>query len=983
MRRLCTLLIGLSCLAATATAQAPRFERDVLPIVTAKCLSCHGDNSMVGLDLRTAASILNGSHNGPVLVKGSPEKSLLWKKISSRMMPPEAFKRPLTEAEIETIRLWIEGGAPSDAKQEIVLSEQQIAKFEHEALPVFKARCVACHTGEQPMGGLDLNTLASLLKGSNNGPVIVEGSADASILIRKVVAKAMPPPGTGPPLDDREIEQLRLWVDTSTFNVRTDRAGAERQTFTEKEAPPVTDEDRKLWAFRKPVSHPLPDVKNQDRVRTPVDAYVLAKLEAKGLSLSPDAPKETLLRRAYFDLLGLPPTLEEIDEFLSDTRPDAYEQLIGRLLKSPHYGERWGRYWLDAAGYTDTAGQDNDIPTANVFEGMWRYRDYVVQSLNDDKPYDRFVTEQLAGDELVDWRNAESYTPEIIESLTATGYLRTAFDRTDPDITNLFKERHDVLFGLMEKVSTGLMGLTVGCARCHSHRFDPIPQRDYYRFFALFMSAYNPMDWKQPKHRFLPDVSKPDQEEIDRHNAEIDKPLGKLEKQLADLRQPYEDMLLDKRIKALPEEIRGDAKTALRTEEEERTDVQKYLFEKFAEKLEVAPEEVDEALKANEQHWAEKEKLDRRITTLEGYRRSYGKIQALWDVGPPPVTRLLQRGAVESPGPRVKPGFLQVLSAPGQSDFVRPPDTQGETSGHRLALARWLTSPENPLTARAAINRIWQHHFGVGIVATPENFGKLGAPPTHPELLDWLAVDLMANGWKMKRLHKIIMTSTVYRQSSRQTESSVHAAATQSDPLNKLLWRMNLRRLDAEAMRDTIIAASGKLDRTLGGKAILMEHDPSGLQSIDRNDPTPDAKWRRSLYVLARRNYPLNFLEVFDYPLMQTNCNRRINSATPLQSLTLMNDKFVEEHVGYLRDRVNETAAGLPEAKPEARIQTAYQLTLSRLPTLKELQLSQAHLDKQQDLYRKANFAPDKASAKALASLCQMLLASNEFLYVE
>ena len=978
MPRLCTLLIGLSCLVGTAAAQAPRFERDVLPIVTAKCLSCHGDNSMVGLDLRTAASIFSGSHNGPVLVKGSPDESLLYKKIFSRMMPPEAFKRPLTEAEIETIRLWIEGGAPSDVKEEIVLSEQQIAKFEHEALPVFKARCVACHAGEQPMGGLDLNTLASLLKGSNNGPVIVEGSADASILIRKVVSKAMPPPGTGPPLDDQEIEQLRLWVDTSTFNVRTDRAGAERQTFTEKEAPPVTDEDRRFWAFRKPVKQPLPAVKNQDRVRTPIDAYALAKLEAKGLTFSPDAPQETLLRRAYFDLLGLPPTLAEIDEFLSDTRPDAYERLIDRLLASPHYGERWGRYWLDAAGYTDTAGQDNDIPTANVFEGMWRYRDYVVQSLNEDKPYDRFVTEQLAGDERVDWRNAKTYTPEIVESLTATGYLRTAFDRTDPDITNLFKERHDVLFGLMEKVSTGLMGLTVGCARCHSHRFDPIPQRDYYRFLALFMSAYNPMDWKQPKHRFLPDVSKPDQEEIDRHNAEIDKPLSKLEEQLADLRRPCEDMLLDRRLDALPEEIRADLKTALRTDDD-LTEVQKYLLEKFGKQLEISDEEVDEALKANEQHWAEKEKLDRRIATLEGYRRSYGKIQALWDVGPPPVTRLLQRGAVESPGPRVKPGFLQVLSAPGRSDFARPPDTQGETSGHRLALARWLTSPENPLTARAAINRIWQHHFGVGIVATPENFGKLGAPPTHPELVDWLAVDFMTNGWKMKRLHKIIMTSTVYRQSSRQTESSVHAAATQSDPLNKLLWRMNLRRLDAEAMRDAIIAASGKLDRTLGGEAILMEHDPSGLQSIDRNDTTPNAKWRRSLYVLARRNYPLNFLEVFDYPLMQTNCNRRINSATPLQSLTLMNDKFVEEHAGYIRDWVSETADG----SPEARIQTAYQLTLSRLPTLKELQLSQAHLDKQQDLYRKANFTPDKASAKALASLCQMLLATNEFLYVE
>ena len=980
MRRLCNLLIGVFCVVGMAATQPPRFEPDVLPIVTAKCLSCHGGNSMVGLDLRTAASLFKGSHNGPVLVKGSPEESLLYEKISSRMMPPEAFKRPLTEAEIETIRLWIEGGALSDAKEEIVLSEQQVAKFEQEALPVFKERCTACHSGEQPMGGLDLRTLESLLRGSHNGPVIVEGSADASILIRKVAAKAMPPPGTGQPLNDQEIEQLRLWVDTSRFDIRPDRAGAEREIFTEKEAPPVTEEDRQFWAFRKPVNHPLPKVGSQDRVRTPIDAYVLAKLESEGLTFSPNAPKETLLRRAYFDLIGLPPTLDEIEEFLSDTGPDAYERLIDRLLDSPHYGERWGRYWLDAAGYTDTTGFDNDLPTIHVFEGMWRYRDYVVQSLNDDKPYDRFVTEQLAGDELVDWRNAETYTPEILESLIATGYLRTAFDRTDPDITNLFKERHDVLFGLIEKVSTGLMGLTVGCARCHSHRFDPIPQRDYYRFLALFMSAYNPMAWKQPKNRFLPDVSKPEQEEIDRHNAEIEKPLKKLEEEMASLRQPYEDMLLDQKLDTLPEEIRADAKTALRTEEEERTDVQKYLVEKFGKKLEVTPEEVDEALKGNEQHWAEKEKLDRQIATLEGYKRSYGKIQALWDVGPPPVVRLLQRGAVESPGPRVKPGFLTVLAPPGKSDFVRPAERQGQTSGHRLALARWLTSPENPLTARVAVNRTWQHHFGVGIVATPENFGELGTRPTHPELLDWLAVDFMKNGWRMKRLHRMIMTSTVYRQSSRQTGTRAHVAAKKTDPLNKLLWRMNMRRLEAEAVRDAIIDASGKLDRTLGGKAILIEHDPSGLQTIDRNDPTPNAKWRRSLYVLARRNYPLNFLEVFDYPLMQTNCNRRINSATPVQSLTLMNDEFVVEHAEHLRDWVNGITDG---TSPEAKIETAYQLTLSRRPTPKETQLSLAHLDKQQELYRKANFTPDKASAKALASLCQMLLASNEFLYVE
>ena len=981
MREFRNLVVILGCFAAAAAAQAPRFERDVLPIVTAKCLSCHGGNSMVGLDLRTAASLFKGSHNGPVLVKGSPEESLLYKKISSRMMPPEAFNRPLTEAEIETIRLWIEGGALSDAREEIVLSEQEIEKFNHEALPVLKTHCVGCHGGGEPMGGLDLRSLASLLRGSQNGPVIVEGSADASILIRKVSAGAMPPPGMGARVDKKDLDRLRHWVDTSTFALRADKAGAERETFTEKEAPPITDEDRRYWAFRKPRKHPEPAVRGRKRLRTPIDAFVLARLESKGLGFSPDAPKEVLLRRAFFDLIGLPPSPEEIDAFMSDTAPGAYERMIDRLLDSPHYGERWGRYWLDAAGYIDTTGFDNDIPTIQVFEGMWRYRDYVVKALNDDKPYDRFVTEQLAGDELVDWRNAGTYSDETVEALVATGYLRTAFDRTDSDITNLFKERHDVLFGLMEKVSTSLMGLTLGCARCHSHRYDPIPQRDYYRFFALFTPAYNPMDWKQPKFRYLPDVAKPEQEEIDRHNAEIQKPLDKLEEELADLRMPYEDMLLDNRLEALPEEIRADVKEAVRTDEEKLTDVQKYLLEKFGDKLEVTPEEVTELLEKNEPHRAEQERIKSRIATLEGYRRSYGKIQALWDVGPPPATRLLQRGAVESPGPRVKPGFLEILSRPGESDVDRPAQATGETSGYRLALAQWMTSPDHPLTARVAVNRIWQHHFGAGIVATPENFGKLGAQPTHPKLLDWLAVDFMQNGWKMKRLHRLIMTSTVYRQSSRQTDEA-YAAAKASDPLNKLLWRMNMRRLEAEAVRDSVIAVSGRLDPTVGGSAILIEHDSSGLQSIDRNDPTPNADRRRSLYVLARRNYPLNFLEVFDYPLMQTNCNRRINSATPLQSLTLMNDEFVLQHAEHIKNRVNDLS-GTATASIEGKIESAYRLALARKPNAMEMAISRDHLTKQRDLYRKSNFADDKASGKALASLCQMLLASNEFLYVE
>ena len=332
----------------------------------------------------------------------------------------------------------------------------------------------------------------------------------------------------------------------------------------------------------------------------------------------------------------------------------------------------------------------------------------------------------------------------------------------------------------------------------------------------MFTAAYNPTDWKQPKNRFLPNVSKPDEEEIARHNAEIDRPLEKLKEELARLRHPYEERLLDTKLQELPQEIRADTKAALETAEEERNEVQEFLFKKFEEKLDVTPEEVDKVLTEDDKRAGEN--LQEKIKTLEGYRRSFEKVQALWDVASPPQIRLLQRGAVESPGPRVKPGFLTVLSPPGKSDVVRFRLVKGETSGLRLALARWLTNRDHPLTARVIVNRIWYHHFGKGIVETVANFGRQGARPTHPELLDWLAVDFMEHGWRMKRLHKMMMTSTAYRQSSRRPAGGERAAARTTDPENHLLWRMNLRRLEAEAIRDSVLSASGKLDReTMGG----------------------------------------------------------------------------------------------------------------------------------------------------------------------
>lgn len=963
------LTLAMGC-AAAIPAQSPSFERDILPIFTANCFSCHGGTSMVGLDLRTRASILRGSHQGKVLKPGSVESSLLYEKVKSKSMPPPAFNFKLTGEQIEMIRKWIEAGAPGEEKK-IEVAPEHIKRFENEAKPVFAARCAGCHGGVKPAAGLDLRSLAGTLAGSASGPVIAEGASDKSILIRKIMSGAMPPPAARQtPVTEAELHILRQWIDTSRFNVRLEHPAELRETFTEAEARPVSAADRQGWAFRKPVAGAVPSVRGQARARTPIDQFLLSRLEARKLGFSPDAPPLTLLRRAHLDLTGLPPTEDETKAFLADAKPGAWERLVDRLLESPHYGERWGRHWLDAAGYVDVAGFDNDLVGMELFDGIWRYRDYVVKSLNDDKPYDRFLVEQLAGDELTDWRKAARYTPETIELLSATGYLRSVFDRTDPDIVNLPGERFDVLFHLMEKVSTNLMGLTVGCARCHSHRYDPIPQRDYYRMLAVFTPSFNPWNWKQPKNRFLPDVSKEDEAKIAAHNAELDKSLGRLKDELARLRKPYAEKLIEANLaRLLPEGIRAETREALATAEDKRDDVQKFLARKFEKQVKPPDADVDKAL--NEADRAAANRLDAQIKTLASYRRSYEKIQALWDVGPPPVTRLLQRGVVESPGPKVTAGGLEVL---GGSDLAKPADAKGETTGHRLAFARWLTSPGHPLTARVIVNRVWQHHFGTGIVATPDNFGKMGAPPTHPELLDWLAVDFMTNGWKLKRLHRQIMLSTAYRQSSH---SQATPAAT-VDPENKLLWRMNLRRLEAEALRDAILTSNAKLDRTLGGPALNLKPLPDGAQVLDSPVKYTGSLNRRSLYIAARRNYPHQLLQVFDFPVMQVNCNRRVNSATPLQSLAMMNDDFVVEQAAILAERLAEISTD-----PARQIDAAWRFTLSRPPDAQELQTALAHLEKQKQSYLFANTPAAKAPQSALAHLCQMLYSTNEFLYIE
>jgi hypothetical protein len=744
-----------------------------------------------------------------------------------------------------------------------------------------------------------------------------------------------------------------------------------------------SESDRQHWAFRPPVRPPVPGVVHVDRVRTAIDAFLLAKLEAKHLSFACDSDRVTLLRRASLDLLGLPPSPEEVDNFVSDSRPDAYQRLLDRLLASPHFGERWGRHWLDVVGYTDTVGFDQDTNTILQSEGKWRYRDYVIAAFNADVPYDRFVTEQLAGDELVDWRNAPRFTPEIRRLLTATGYLRTARDQTHEPESDIPLNHFGVLHDTVAIVGNSLLGLTLNCAQCHNHKFDPIPQRDYYRLMALFTPAYNPRDWRpvypwkpEVQDRGLPDLSPRELAELQRHNREVERRVGELTARLAALRRPYETRLREARLQAVPEPIRADTRAAVDAPAATRTEVQKYLAAKFEAKLRVTPEELAAALGPAD--GAEVNRLNAQIAALNATRRSFGKIQALYDVGPPPPTYLLKRGSYETPGEEVPPGFLSVLSDPTHSSLAPASSPSGSTSGRRLAFARWLTEPgsrPSALLARVMVNRLWQHLFGQGLVPTPDNFGRSGEPPTHPELLEWLGTEFARSGWRVKPMLKLMMTSTAYRQASRPSPAADPEVA---DPGNRLLGRMRLRRLEAEAIRDALLAVSGRLDQTVGGPPVLVRPRPDGLVEVDEKG-SPGMRGKRSVYLLCRRSYNLSLLTVFDQPLVATTCPCRDVSAVPLQSLAMLNNAFVAEQARHFADRV-ERAAG---ATGEGAIRTAFRLALARGPSAAETEICVRLLERQAAAYRQAGRPTGEAERLALVQLCHALLNTNEFLYVE
>lgn len=849
--------------------------------------------------------------------------------------------------------------------------------FENDVLPILTAHCFKCHGLEARKAGLDLRSVATMLRGGDNGAAIVRGSAEKSMLFARVADRSMPPEKELP-LSDDKIALIRRWIEEGAV------ARAADEPVADSTAPVVTEADRQFWSFQKPRRPAIPDLKPVDPVRTPIDAFVLAKLQEKNLEFSPEADRTALIRRAHYDLVGLPPTPEQVAEFLNDAGEGAYERMIDRLLASPHFGERWGRHWLDAAGYVDTIGDDTDAAITKVSAGKWLYRDYVIASFNDDKPFDRFLVEQLAGDELVDWRQADPLPDSMKQLLIATGMLRTAADETLQNELNTADIREAVLEHTMEVVCSNLLGLTVNCARCHSHKFDPIPQEDYYRLLAIFSPAFNPQSWLQPAQRELADISLAERAKGEAHNAAIDKQVKECNEKLVALKKPYEERLREAKLATISEQVRADTKKALETPADKRDEVQKYLAAKFGDVLKVSAEEVDAAL--SEADKASAQSMAGTIAALSGQRRAWGTIQAVYDVGPPPATYLLRRGNLDQPGAEVSAGFLRVLCESPAAECASGSAPHAGASGRRLALARWLTRPDSPaagLVARVYVNRVWQYLFGRGIVVTSDNFGHSGMRPTHEELLEWLAVEFQSNGWRVKPLVRQIMMSNVYRQASRRpavadaSPDSERGDPERIDPDNELLWRMRLRQMESEGVRDAILSAGGRLASAVGGPPVMIEGRPDGTVSMKAEKNSPPTSHRRSLYLLARRRYNVSFLEAFDQPELTSNCTQRSASAVVSQSLAMMNDDFVLEQAEVMAARL---AVECDSA--EGKIRRAFQIALSRLPTDDEREWAGALLAAQQQRYEQASMPPATAGQKAVAHLCQMLLNTNEFLYI-
>ncbi|WP_395736766.1 PSD1 and planctomycete cytochrome C domain-containing protein [Prosthecobacter sp.] len=858
--------------------------------------------------------------------------------------------------------------------------------FEKDVRPILKTHCFQCHGEDGEMkGGLDVRLARFILKGGKDGPVIVPGKVAESHLLDLVKKGEMPKGKTK--LKDQDIATLEAWVaqGAKTARPEPEKLGPEHA---------FTDEERGWWSLQ-PITNPkVPSSPQTAKPKLGIDAFIAAKLSEKGLSFSPEADPVTFIRRATFDLIGLPPTPQEVDEFVAAYIKDpesSIQHLVDRLLASPHYGERWGRHWLDAAGYADSEGfgeKDLERPWA------WKYRDYVINALNKDKPFDQFIREQLAGDEMVP-QPYKDLAPDAIEKLAATGFLRMSPNGTGE--TSDLATRNANIADTLKMVGTSLYGLTIGCAQCHDHRYDPISQADYYRLRAVFEPGFDTKAWRSPAGRLVSLQTEKEAAEA----AKIEAEAKKIDAARLAKGEEFITEVLEKELAKAPEKDRDSLRTAYRTEVKKRTADQTKLLKAWPRVNQLSAGSLylyDTTYKTK--HADELKKMTEEASAVRATKPKQEFLHAFTELPKKPeavpATYIFNRGQFDQPKEQVKPSDLTVLAAFRKIDIPEK-NAALATTGRRLALATELTDGKHPLVARVMVNRIWMHHFGKGIVASAGDFGQLGSKPTHPELLDWLASDFVARGWSMKQLHRQIMTSRTYRQASTRD-----ATRDRIDPDNAYLSRMNVRRLEAEILRDSLLAVSGKLNPQVGGKPVPVMFNEEGqvVIGIDTTDtagrpsgkvvPLNGDEFRRSIYVQARRSRQLEMFATFDAPIMEPNCDARTVTTVSPQSLLLMNSTTMRVHAQQFAQRLQ--AEGGKDTADQVRY--AFKLVNGKAPSESEVQQSVEFVQAQTEFY-KANPTPLEvqlgAPAKTpgdpaflgLTALCHALLSSNSLLYVD
>ncbi len=824
------------------------------------------------------------------------------------------------------------------------LSAQARDSVEAAAQKILEKNCLSCH-GDVQMSGLDLRSRDALLKGGKRGPSVVPGNAKESLLYQAVLhAGDLKMPMGKDPLSESDRELLGTWINEGARWDDTVQVASESD----------------WWAFETPKQPEPPAVNNEAWVRNAIDSFILARIEEKGLTPAAQADKTTLARRLYFDLHGVPPTPDEVRAFVNDESPKADEKLVDRLLESPRYGERWGRHWLDVVRYADTGGFETDI----FFPNAWRYRDYVIKSFNDDKPFDRFLKEQIAGDEIwpddIELRGGYEIPEQKqrhLEARIGTGLytVGTVYHEAALDGNRL---RYEWMVDAIDTTGEAFLGLTIGCARCHDHKFDPISQKDYHRMMAVFAGS---------EIRQLPVVNK--MSEFGYYSA-YPRQIKVFEYQAAIKR--LDSAVRRRVIDEIAAKFPPDLVEVFRIPKVKRTKDQE---------LEVIPIEraiTEAGLRENAAGYKRalpytSQERDRRATLITDLGKAASgvafELQSATVLGHSDViypVHMTSRGDWRSKGEKVTPGVPAVLSN-GEEFAHDEPDDRSFVPERRRKLAEWLAGPDHPLTARVIVNRIWQGHFSRGLVTTPNNFGRQGQPPTHPKLLDWLATDFVQQGWSIKKLHKQILLSSAYQMSTAYNDANAEI-----DSENQYLWRMNRRRLEAETLRDSVLAVSGTINWKAGGRPVLpplTEEERLGMWDVDDwpESMDPADHNRRSVYVFVKRQFPYPMFTTFDAPDSSTSCGRRDTTTVAPQALTLLNSNFMIEKAGALASRLREDFGD----DPEAWVDGAWNLAFARPPSDEERRRAL-------DMFTESS-APDSE----LTRFALMVFNLNEFLYVD